>query len=139
MPAGVGAINMPMTGEPYTMGEPARDRLKTLPLENNYFKMRHLRAPVAPQTAFATEQMIDELAYAAKMDPVEFRRQNIANDDGLIRRSGGRTCSRAWRSSRTGSRASPPRTCRAPTSSRAAGSRSATTRTRRPPASSRSR
>jgi len=78
MPIGVGAINMPMTGEPYTMGS-RRVVLKTMPLENNYFKMRHLRAPVAPQTAFATEQMIDELAYAAKMDPVEFRRRNIAN------------------------------------------------------------
>jgi len=78
MPQGVGAINMPMTGEPYTMGA-RRVILKTQPLENNFFKMRHLRAPVAPQTAFATEQMIDELAFAAKMDPVEFRRRNIAN------------------------------------------------------------
>jgi CO/xanthine dehydrogenase Mo-binding subunit len=78
MPQGVGALNMPMTGEPYTIGSHRVVR-KTLPLENNYFKMRHLRAPVAPQTAFATEQMIDELAYAAKMDPVEFRRRNIAN------------------------------------------------------------
>jgi CO/xanthine dehydrogenase Mo-binding subunit len=78
MPEGVGALNMPMTGEPYTMGARLVVR-KTQPLENNYFKMRHLRAPVAPQTAFATEQMIDELAYAAKMDPVEFRRRNIAN------------------------------------------------------------
>jgi len=78
MPEGVGAINLPMTGEPYTMGA-RRVVLKTMPLENNYFKMRHLRAPVAPQTAFATEQMIDELAFASKMDPVEFRRRNIAN------------------------------------------------------------
>ena len=29
-------------------------------------------------SAFATEQAIDELAYAAKMDPIEFRRQNIS-------------------------------------------------------------
>jgi nicotinate dehydrogenase subunit B len=78
MPQGVGAINMPMTGEPYLMGS-RRVILKTQPLENNYFKMRHLRAPVAPQTAFATEQMIDELAYATKLDPVEFRRRNIAD------------------------------------------------------------
>jgi CO/xanthine dehydrogenase Mo-binding subunit len=78
MPQGNGAINMPMTGEPYSMGA-RRVILKTQPLENNYFKMRHLRAPVAPQTAFATEQMIDELAWATKVDPVEFRRRNIAN------------------------------------------------------------
>jgi CO/xanthine dehydrogenase Mo-binding subunit len=77
MPQGVGAINMPMTGEPYAISN-WRVVRKTMPLENNYFKMRHLRAPVAPQTAFATEQMIDELAFAAKVDPVEFRRRNIA-------------------------------------------------------------
>jgi CO/xanthine dehydrogenase Mo-binding subunit len=41
--------------------------------------MRHLRAPMAPQTAFASEQLIDELAYAAKMDPLAFRLKNIAN------------------------------------------------------------
>jgi CO/xanthine dehydrogenase Mo-binding subunit len=76
-PEGVGALNMQMTGDPYTIPNHRVVR-KTLPLENNYFKMRHLRAPVAPQTAFATEQMIDELAYAARIDPIEFRRRNIA-------------------------------------------------------------
>ena len=42
------------------------------------FKTALLRAGTRPQSAFATEQMIDELAYAAKMDPVAFRLQNIA-------------------------------------------------------------
>ena len=51
---------------------------KSLPLQDNYFKTTFLRAPVAPQSAFAAEQMIDELAYAAKMDPVAFRLKNIA-------------------------------------------------------------
>jgi nicotinate dehydrogenase subunit B len=51
---------------------------KSLPLEDNYFKSTFLRAPVAPQSAFAAEQLIDELAYAAKMDPVAFRLKNIA-------------------------------------------------------------
>jgi CO/xanthine dehydrogenase Mo-binding subunit len=78
MPQGVGAINMPMTGEPYTMGA-RRVVIKTMPLENNYFKMRHLRAPVAPQTAFATEQIVDELAFAAKMAPGDIPRRNHAN------------------------------------------------------------
>jgi CO/xanthine dehydrogenase Mo-binding subunit len=48
-----------------------------LPLLNNYFKTSSLRAPQAPQTCFGSEQMIDELAYAAGMDPYQFRLQNI--------------------------------------------------------------
>ena len=51
---------------------------KSLPLENNYFKTVWLRAPAAPETTFGYEQMIDELAHAAKMDPYQFRLQNIA-------------------------------------------------------------
>jgi nicotinate dehydrogenase subunit B len=77
LPSGVGALATPMAGEAYTIGSHRVVR-KTMPLENNYFKMRHLRAPVSPQTGFAAEQMIDELANAAKLDPIEFRRRNIA-------------------------------------------------------------
>ena len=51
---------------------------KSLPLQNNYLKTIWLRAPAAPQTTFAYEQMIDELAHAANMDPYQFRLQNIA-------------------------------------------------------------
>jgi len=51
---------------------------KHLPVQNNYFKTIWLRAPAAQQTTFAYEQLIDELAVAAKMDPVQFRLQNIA-------------------------------------------------------------
>jgi CO/xanthine dehydrogenase Mo-binding subunit len=51
---------------------------KSLALENKYLKTIWLRAPAAPQTTFAYEQMIDELAYAAKMDPVAFRLKNVA-------------------------------------------------------------
>jgi len=51
---------------------------KSLPLQNNYFKVSFLRAPNAPQSSFAAEQFADELAYTAKMDPVAFRLQNIA-------------------------------------------------------------
>ena len=39
-----------------------------------------LRSPMDPSELFASEQMIDELAVAAKMDPVEFRRVNIGSD-----------------------------------------------------------
>jgi CO/xanthine dehydrogenase Mo-binding subunit len=51
---------------------------KSLPLQNNYFKVTFLRAPNAPQSGFAAEQAVDELAYMAKMDPVAFRLQNVA-------------------------------------------------------------
>jgi CO/xanthine dehydrogenase Mo-binding subunit len=51
---------------------------KSLPLQNNYFKVSFLRAPNAPQSNFAAEQAADELAHMAKMDPVAFRLQNIA-------------------------------------------------------------
>jgi CO/xanthine dehydrogenase Mo-binding subunit len=50
---------------------------KSLPLLNNYFKTHTLRAPGAPQATFASEQLIDELAHAAGMDPYQFRLQNI--------------------------------------------------------------
>jgi CO/xanthine dehydrogenase Mo-binding subunit len=51
---------------------------KTVPLEDNSFKVSFLRAPDALQSAFASEQIVDELAYLAKKDPVEFRRMNLA-------------------------------------------------------------
>src|SRR5258708_27988983 len=38
-----------------------------------------LRSPLALSFAFASEQTIDELAVAAKMDPLEFRRKNIGD------------------------------------------------------------
>jgi CO/xanthine dehydrogenase Mo-binding subunit len=50
---------------------------KTLPLYNGYFKTAFMRASHSAQTNWATEIFADELAYAAKMDPVAFRRQNV--------------------------------------------------------------
>ena len=74
---GTGASTRTSAGNQYNI--PNRRCIgKTLPLEDNYFKTTALRAPDAPQSAFASEQMIDELAYAAKMDPVAFRLKNIA-------------------------------------------------------------
>ncbi len=51
---------------------------KSLPLQNNYLRTAPLRAPNAPQTCFAYEQFVDELAYAAGKDPFAFRLQNVA-------------------------------------------------------------
>jgi CO/xanthine dehydrogenase Mo-binding subunit len=55
-----------------------RVTVKNVPALNNQFRTSFLRAPLGPQANFAYEQMIDELAYAAKMDPYQFRVQNVA-------------------------------------------------------------
>ena len=51
---------------------------KTVPTLNNYFKVSTLRAPNAPQTCFANEQVVDHLAYLAGQDPYTFRLNNIS-------------------------------------------------------------
>ena len=40
----------------------------------------HLRDPLGPDIHFASESFIDEVAFAAGMDPVEFRLQNLGNE-----------------------------------------------------------
>jgi len=60
----------------YTIGQ-RRVLGKTQPGYGGALKISALRAPNAPQSYFASEQIVDELAYAAKMDPIAFRRQNI--------------------------------------------------------------
>ena len=50
---------------------------KTQPLYGGSLKISALRAPNAPQSYFASEQIVDELAHAAGMDPVAFRKLNI--------------------------------------------------------------
>jgi CO/xanthine dehydrogenase Mo-binding subunit len=75
--ATAGNVDTTISGSQYNI--PNRTVIgKSLPLQDNYFKTTFLRAPVAPQSAFAAEQLIDELAYGAKMDPVAFRLKNIA-------------------------------------------------------------
>jgi nicotinate dehydrogenase subunit B len=76
--AGTGRLDGTISGTQYTIAN-RKVIGKTVPLEDNSFKVTFLRAPDALQSAFAAEQMIDELAYAAKMDPVEFRRKNVAS------------------------------------------------------------
>jgi CO/xanthine dehydrogenase Mo-binding subunit len=75
--ATVGPLDTTISGSQYNV--PNRRVIgKSLPLENNYLKVSFLRSPNAPQSVFAAEQMIDELAHAAKLDPVAFRLKNIA-------------------------------------------------------------
>src|SRR5207248_4533856 len=57
-----------------------RVTLKQLPLPNSYFSSSFLRAPLAPASLFAYEQLVDELAHAANMDPVAFRMQNMTSN-----------------------------------------------------------
>jgi nicotinate dehydrogenase subunit B len=52
---------------------------KSIPNDSQLPKVAYLRAPAAPQALFASEQMIDELAHAASLDPVAFRLKNITN------------------------------------------------------------
>src|SRR5437764_5131772 len=40
----------------------------------------HLRLPSGPSTSFASESFIDELAHAAKADPVQFRMRYITEE-----------------------------------------------------------
>jgi nicotinate dehydrogenase subunit B len=73
-----GASDTSDTGTQYNIGASQRRyNLKTVPTLNNYFKTSTLRAPNAPQGTFAAEQLIDQLAYVANMDPYQFRLQNI--------------------------------------------------------------
>ena len=44
-----------------------------------YLKGSFLRSPLDLSISFASEQVIDELAYLAKLDPVEFRRRNLTD------------------------------------------------------------
>jgi hypothetical protein len=60
---------------------------KTQPQYGGAFRSDPLRAPGAPQSHFAGEQLIDEIAYALKMDPRALRKQNI---DGSTATSGAR-------------------------------------------------
>ncbi len=75
-PALTSAEHWGVLGSQYTLPT-QRVTVKSLPALNNYFKTGALRSPQGPQQAFGYEQMIDELAYAAKMDPYQFRVKNI--------------------------------------------------------------
>ncbi len=70
-----------VTGSQYTIPN-WRLTSKTLPIVNGgYLKTDFLRSPIAVGAAFAVQQAIDELAYLAGMDPVEFLRRNVQTED----------------------------------------------------------
>ena len=78
-PLGFNFIDATNMGAQYKI-QNQRVTLKVLPLLNQYFKTSFMRAPFAPAAVFGYEQLIDELAYAAKVDPVAFRLQNITSN-----------------------------------------------------------
>jgi CO/xanthine dehydrogenase Mo-binding subunit len=75
-PPGLGSADALNSGTQYALPN-RRVAGKSLPIWNTFFKASALRAPHCPQTCFATEQLVDELAHAAGMDPFAFRLQNI--------------------------------------------------------------
>jgi len=78
-PLGFDFIDNTNMGAQYSTAN-QRVTLKQLPLLNQYFSSSFMRAPLAPGSVFAYEQLIDELAHAANMDPVAFRLQNMTSN-----------------------------------------------------------
>jgi len=78
-PSDGGSTSTPYGNTGYAKGFLFERRVlaKTQPLYGGSLKNSFLRAPNAPQSYFASEQIVDELAHALNMDPVAFRRQNI--------------------------------------------------------------
>ena len=54
-----------------------RYTVKALQITGNWVAASYMRSVIAHSVVFAGEQVIDELAHAAKMDPVAFRIQNV--------------------------------------------------------------
>ena len=75
---GFGGADTENAGSQYKIGN-HRIMGRSIANDSGLPKVAYLRAPAAPQALFASEQMIDELAYASAMDPVAFRKQNIEN------------------------------------------------------------
>jgi nicotinate dehydrogenase subunit B len=75
--AGSIPVNRMSTGSMYTVAN-RRVVSHAVPMVG-YLKGAPLRSPLDLSFAFASEQTIDELATAAKMDPLEFRRRNIGD------------------------------------------------------------
>jgi nicotinate dehydrogenase subunit B len=67
-------------GPMYTIAN-NRYQLKAIPSEGNWVNGGWMRAGSSPHATFAGEQVIDELAYGAGMDPVAFRVQNVTQGD----------------------------------------------------------
>ena len=59
--------------------------VKAYGIRTNRFGVGAYRAPTAPQTCFAVETLIDEVAAALHIDPIEIRRRNlVAAGDAMV-------------------------------------------------------
>jgi CO/xanthine dehydrogenase Mo-binding subunit len=63
-----------------------RYTVKLIQITGNWVTGSALRSVGAHASTFATEQLVDELAHAAKMDPVAFRIQNIVHGNDFTKR-----------------------------------------------------
>jgi nicotinate dehydrogenase subunit B len=79
VPLGTGNADLDNSGAQYALAN-RRVTARSLPnINGGVPKVVWMRAPGAVQAVFATEQMIDELAHTAGMDPIAFRKLNITN------------------------------------------------------------
>jgi CO/xanthine dehydrogenase Mo-binding subunit len=58
--------------------------VKAYGVRTNRFGVGAYRAPTAPQTCFALETIVDEIAEALRMDPIELRRRNLVAPGGVM-------------------------------------------------------
>ena len=58
-------------------------RVNTRHVEKAFFRSAHLRSPGRIENTFANESFIDELAFAAKADPVEYRLRVMKDPRGV--------------------------------------------------------
>jgi nicotinate dehydrogenase subunit B len=77
---------------------------KGVAMQDGFLKGTYLRAPNAPQALFASEQIIDQLAFEAGMDPVAFRRQNLPSDSRWIGVMDAVSAAAKWQSKVAGSK-----------------------------------
>src|SRR5689334_21139345 len=56
--------------------------VKTRYVEKAFFRSAHLRSPGRIENTFANESFIDELAFAAKADPAEYRLRYMKDPRG---------------------------------------------------------
>jgi CO/xanthine dehydrogenase Mo-binding subunit len=75
-----GAYSTAPIGDQYNIVN-RRGLVKEVPPLGTALRVGYFRSPGVIEPTFAAEQFFDELAYAAKMDPVAFRRQNISPID----------------------------------------------------------
>jgi nicotinate dehydrogenase subunit B len=78
-PSDGGSTATPYGNTTYGSGYQFQRRVlaKTQPFYQGSLKITAMRAPNAPQSYFASEQIVDELAHAVNMDPYTFRKKNI--------------------------------------------------------------